>query len=261
MKGLRLSIKARLMLYISLLVLLLIGGTSLFSYFSLRQVVGDGVAREAQAVTEKNAEVVSQWLSPLRMNSICFPQFQQCGVWLDEARALMAADGQQARVRRVLLADLTSENNDHGSLTINIAAGLLQRSLRDRENLLFRTYDHSGTNVATVMVARPVLGDDSRPVGVLAFSVTLEHLQQVAESLNLAGYGHGWLINDTGVVVGHPNLGMWEHSAVSDISGLKPIVEQMLAGRSRWIAIQPKGPAAGGLRPSPKRVGYSSGSR
>ena len=65
MKGLRLSIKARLMLYISLLVLLLIGGTSLFSYFSLRQVVGDGVAREAQAVTEKNAEVMSQWFKSI----------------------------------------------------------------------------------------------------------------------------------------------------------------------------------------------------
>ncbi len=236
MKGLRLSIKARLMLYISLLVLLLIGGTSLFSYFSLRQVVGDGVAREAQAVTEKNAEVMSQWFKSIEDELYLFSSVPAVrGFDLDEARALMAAlMANRPEYGGILLADLTGEATTVEGLTINIAARDYFSGALGTEKIYYsEPMITQGTNVATVMVARPVLGDDSRPVGVLAFSVTLEHLQQVAESLNLAGYGHGWLINDTGVIVGHPNLEYVGSTALfSDISGLKPIVEQMLAGRS-----------------------------
>ena len=124
MKGLRLSIKARLMLYISLLVLLLIGGTSLFSYFSLRQVVGDGVAREAQAVTEKNAEVMSQWFKSIEDELYLFSSVPAVrGFDLDEARALMAAlMANRPEYGGILLADLTGEATTVEGLTINIAA-------------------------------------------------------------------------------------------------------------------------------------------
>ncbi|NLY29453.1 MAG: methyl-accepting chemotaxis protein [Firmicutes bacterium] len=51
--------------------------------------------------------------------------------------------------------------------------------------------------------------------------------------MNLAGYGHGWLINDSGLIVGHPNP---EYIGSSDLifrePTLNPIVEKMLAGGS-----------------------------
>ena len=51
--------------------------------------------------------------------------------------------------------------------------------------------------------------------------------------MNLAGYGHGWLVNDSAVVVGHPDP---EYIGSADLLAqepdLKPIVDNMLKGNA-----------------------------
>ena len=82
------------------------------------------------------------------------------------------------------------------------------------------------------MVARPVLGDDSRPrwrACLFRYSRALAASGGEPEPSRLY---HGWLINDTGVIVGIPTWVCGGTALFSDISDLKPIVEQMLAGRS-----------------------------
>lgn len=233
----RFGIKGKLVLYISAVIFLLILGIGLFSYFSARNIVGTSASREAQMVAEKNAELISQWFKSIEDEMYLFSIIPEVRSFnLEEARTLMAAlMEKRPEYGGILLADSTGTAATVEGMTINIAdRDYFINALSHGKLVYSEPIIQQGTNVASIMLAMPVYGTGGgAPRGVLAFSVTLEYLQHVANSMNLAGYGHGWLINDAGIVVGHPKVEYVGNAALlSQVPALQPIVDKMLRGGS-----------------------------
>lgn len=233
----RFSIQTRLMLLIGLVMSLLILGTSIFSYYNARNIVESGLTREAQMIAEDNAQSISQWFKSIEDEMYLFsiiPEVRSLN--REEARKLMEAflEG-RPEYGGILLADTTGTATTVEGLTINIAARDYFIGALNTGGIVYsQPMVTQGTNVATIMLARPIYGPGgAAPVGVVAFSVTLDYLQSVAASMNLAGYGHGWLVNDSAVVVGHPDP---EYIGSADLLAqepdLKPIVDNMLKGNA-----------------------------
>ena len=233
----RFSIQTRLMLLIGLVMSLLILGTSIFSYYNARNIVESGLTREAQMIAEDNAQAISQWFKSIEDEMYLFsiiPEVRSLN--REEARKLMEAflEG-RPEYGGILLADTTGTATTVEGLTINIAARDYFIGALNTGGIVYsQPMVTQGTNVATIMLARPIYGPGgAAPVGVVAFSVTLDYLQSVAASMNLAGYGHGWLVNDSAVVVGHPDP---EYIGSADLLAqepdLKPIVDNMLKGNA-----------------------------
>lgn len=240
----RFSIRARLIFSICLVISLLMLGTGIFSYYQARRVMESGIAREAQMIAEKNGEAISNWLKSIEDELYLFSMIPAVrNLELDEARALMGdLIKERPEYGGILLADTSGTATTVEGLSINIAARDYFKEALATGNVVYSDpMITQGTNMATIMIARPVYGESYRePVGVVAFSVTLEYLQRVAEGMNLAGYGHGWLVNDSGLVVGHTNPEYIGSSDLfSQVPTLKSIVDKMLAGSSgigsyRW---------------------------
>src|SRR5690554_1950263 len=155
---------------------------------------------------------------------------------LDEARAVMnELIKQRPEYGGILLADRSGVATTVEGMTINIGErDYFIEALSTGQVVYADPLITQGTNLATIMLARPVYGSDGRtPVGVVAFSVGLEYMQKVAESMNLAGYGHGWLVSDSRLIVGHPKSEYLGNSELfSEVPTLKPIIDEMLAGRA-----------------------------
>ena len=233
----RVSIKTKLIILISLAISVLVVGTSIFSYFNAKDIVGSGIAREAQLIAGNNAESISSWFKSIEDEMYLFSIVPVVRNFeLEEARALMGSlIAERPEYGGILLADASGSATTVEGLSIDISArDYFIDAMATGQVVYSDPMITQGTNLATIMIARPIYRENSRaPVGVVAFSIALEHLQKVAESMNLAGYGHGWLINNAGLIVGHPNS---QYLGNSDFftkePTLQPVVAKMLAGNA-----------------------------
>ena len=233
----RFGIRTRLILMIGLLITFLVLGIGVFYYYNAKSIVESGVLREAQLIAETNAQAVSQWFKAIEAEMYLFSIIPEVRNFeLDKARVIMNdLIKERPQYGGILLADTTGRATTVEGMTIDIAArDYFVEALATGKVVYADPLVTQGTNVATIMLARPILDESGRnPVGVVAFSVTLDYMQRVAESMNLAGYGHGWLISDSGLVVGHTSE---EYLGNADLfsqePSLGPIVDKMLAGGS-----------------------------
>ena len=233
----RFGIKTRLILLIGLVISLVVLGTSVFSYFNAKRIVESGVAREAQMIATQNAEAISQWFKAIEDDMYLFSIIPAVrNLELAEAREIMGAlIKERPGYGGILLADKSGAATTVEGLSINIAQrDYFINALSTGKVAYSEPMITQGTNLATIMLARPIFGANGRdPVGVVAFSVALEYLQQVAESMNLAGFGYGWLVNDSGFVVGHPSAEyLGNRDLLVQVPSLQQFVDQMLAGKS-----------------------------
>lgn len=232
----RFGIKARLSLLVSLVIVVIVLGGGIYSYFSTRDVIQTAITKEALLIAESNAQSISTWFKSIEDELYLFTQFPAVkNLEWDQARALMA-DLLERRPEYggILLADRYGQAVTVEGLSIDISSrDYFIEALATGRTAYSQPMVTQGTNVATIMLAAPVWGErGTEAVGVVAFSVTLDFLQQLVEAMSLDGHGYGWLINNAGVVVGHPDasyIGSGEITA--QIAALQPIVQQMLAGK------------------------------
>lgn len=233
----RFGIKARLSLLVSLVIVVIVLGGGIYSYFSTRDGIQTAITREALLIAESNAQSISTWFKSIEDELYLFTQFPAVkNLEWDQARALMA-DLLERRPEYggILLADRYGQAVTVEGLSIDISSrDYFIEALATGRTAYSQPMVTQGTNVATIMLAAPVWGErGTEAVGVVAFSVTLDFLQQLVEAMSLDGHGYGWMINNAGVVVGHPDasyIGSGEITA--QIAALQPIVQQMLAGKS-----------------------------
>ena len=233
----RFGIKARLSLLASLVIVVIVLGGGIYSYFSTRDVIQTAITREALLIAESNAQFISTWFKSIEDELYLFTQFPAVkNLEWDQARALMA-DLLERRPEYggILLADRYGQAVTVEGLSIDISSrDYFIEALATGRTAYSQPMVTQGTNVATIMLAAPVWGErGTEAVGVVAFSVTLDFLQQLVEAMSLDVHGYGRMFNNAGVAVWHPDasyIGSGEITA--QIAALQPIVQQMLAGKS-----------------------------
>lgn len=123
----RFGIRARLILMIGLLITLLVLGISIFYYYNAKNMVENGIFREAQLTAETNAQAVSQWFKAIEDEMYLFSIIPEVRSFeLDKARAIMNELIQERpEYGGILLADTTGTATTVEGLTINIALGII----------------------------------------------------------------------------------------------------------------------------------------
>jgi methyl-accepting chemotaxis protein len=233
----RFSIKTRMILLVGLVIALIVVTTSIFSYYNAQDMMGSAIAREAQTIAEKNAQIISVWFQAIEDEMELFTLIPAVrNLELEEARAIMdELIKERPEYGGILLADRFGTATTVEGLTIDISQrDYFIDALAKGQAVYSGPLVTQGTNLATIMIARPVYGANSRePVGVAAFSVTLEYMQEIAESMHLAGHGHGWLMSGSKVIVGHPDPAYLGNADLfAEEPALQPIVDRMAAGDS-----------------------------
>lgn len=232
-----LSIKTRLMILICSVFFLIIVGTSIFSYYYSKDMLNSEITREAQIIAEHNAELISSWFQNIEDEMFLLSQISAVRNFeMDEVSVLMSnLFSERPDYGGILLADRTGTASTVEGLVINISQrDYFIETMRTGEVFYADPMVTQGTNLTTIMLARPVYDDSNRQiVGVLAISVALEHLQTIAENMTLDGHGHGWLMSSTSTIVGHPNADyLGNNKLVSETPLLQPIADKMVSGYS-----------------------------
>lgn len=229
------SIKTRLVVLISSFFFLILLGTSVFMYHNAKKIAESGVKREAVIVAEHNAEVISNWFESIENEMFLISQIPAFKNFeMDQAQALMSnIFAERPEYGGILLADVNGTATTVEGHVINISTrDYFRNALTTGEVYYAEPMVTQATNLATIMLAGPIYDDlNQNIVGVLAISVALEKLQEIAENMNLAGYGHGWLMSDSKAILGHPNSEFLGNTELfTEIPALLPIAERMASG-------------------------------
>ena len=231
------SIKTKLVVLISSFLFLIVLGTSVFLYYNTKQIVESGTKREARIVAQYNAEDISNWFESIEDEMFLISQIPAFKNFeMDQVRTLMTnIFSERPEYGGMLLADVNGTATTVEGFVIDISTrDYFIHALTTGEVYYEDPMVTQATNLATIMLAGPVYDDlNQEIVGVLAISVALEKLQEIAENMNLAGHGHGWLMSNTKSILGHPNSEFLGNTELfSEVPSLQPIAEKMASGNS-----------------------------
>mgnify|MGYP001053944959 CR=1 FL=1 len=239
------SIKTRMVVLLSFVFLLITVGVSSFFYFNASNLVRSYILREAVIVAEQNGEAISQWLSSIEDEMFLFSQIPEIrGLNLERAQVLMETlINERPYYGGILLADLTGQALTVEGHVINIGQrDYFLGALAGKGVFYSEPMITQATDLATVMMARAIYDESNQVAGVLAFSVSLEQLQAIASQMTLGGFGHGWLVNQNRMVLGHPDSSYLGNSDLFQVEAdLLPVVTDMLKGQTGVDTYQQNG--------------------
>lgn len=203
------SLRAKIMLIMAAVVLILVSSAGVFSYFTSRDILEEALFNAAKDGAEYNSEILNNWLVGIgnELNAIANTPDMQSMDWFRQLSVLNGILNTHSDYEMMYVVDSTG--NARTSLGHNL-------NLNDRDYFQKAittgqiTYSDPVTSRATgemiVAIAAPIFRPGhSEPSGVLAVSVTLGYLQELVKDMTISGYGNGWIIDNQQRTIAHPD--------------------------------------------------------
>lgn len=234
------SIGARLTLAIGLIILVFCVGLSLFSYHSASQALMGNVEEYAIAKADDAAKLVGAQLNQHKVGM----------------EALATTDVMRSMDWPAQLATLKEQNQRLGYIMMGVAGsdGVVQTTAGSSTDLGDRDYFKKALagetaiseplvsridNNVIIMMVTPIRDNSGSVIAVLAAALNHDTLSQAASNLKFAESGYGYMLNQQGNVIAHPNEQMVldQYNPFEEVkkdTSLKPLcelAEKMVAGQ------------------------------
>ncbi|HHV94252.1 MAG TPA: methyl-accepting chemotaxis protein [Firmicutes bacterium] len=203
------GIRSRLIGFIVITTLVLLGASTWITYVQFRSAIEHSALDAAAHSAANNALIINNWLEAkanllralvdtndirsmvldlqipvLRRLAESQPDFEMLAIVDADGFAVLSAGGSadlsdQDYIKQAMATGRTVFSD----LTVNSASGEL-----------------------VVAVVQPIFRDGAnRPVGLICGTLRLDYLQSQVEGMKISGYGHGWILDNRGVTVAHPD--------------------------------------------------------
>ena len=247
------SLKFKIMIIVSITIAVLLAGSSLTSYFQSVSIFEDTLLRESRNTATLNAGIINESLRGI-INDV---QSMVNYVWLEDRERVLETVDDETLIGLYWMQnqrdfEIYIENNDH--INTSFVAGLndnyiaynngdsiegsftdntYYRDTLETEQLVISNPVASIINdnqVITIM--EPVIYNDQL-LAVVGVEINIDYFNQYLGNMQIAESGHGLILNDSGIVVAHPDqdyIGNQEY--IEAHQGFPEIVDRMLAGQS-----------------------------
>ncbi|AZO93853.1 methyl-accepting chemotaxis protein [Halocella sp. SP3-1] len=241
------SIKIRMIAIISLVILILVAGSSFFAYNSSRNILEDTLDKTARDAANKNAIIFKEKL----FDSINTISNLDITYIRDREDLMESLDGETLRSLYWMqvsdgFKELAEGKNSLETIFVVDTGGNYVDTLGESGNVLEEEYYDQAINSQEIVISTPIKqgGKDLiailRPIIVrdkirllLGGTVSLDYLNQIASTMNINGYGYAWVIDEEMNTIVHANKGYWANQSIfKNEQQLKDIAEEMVAGKT-----------------------------
>lgn len=248
------SIKTKMILVISLLILLLIAGSSWFAYNQARNILEETIFNAAADTARLNAEIITELLNGFKneivnqvdltvldglKNALVDADSAQIIdiYWLKEKNKLVEVAEKNDHLETLFIADLNGRTYITADITnqYNISdREYFQKVIELGRAVISNPVVNKVTGEKVIVIATPIIFNE-KVVGILGGTFHLGIFQERVNNMKINGNGHGWLIDSKMFTVAHPDdkyLGNKEIFKVEDNQGLEEIASRMVRGET-----------------------------
>lgn len=241
------SIKIRMIAIISLVILILVAGSSFFAYNSSRNILEDTLDKTARDSADKNATIFREKLfdtiNAIKNLDITYIRERENLIdsldgetlrslfWMQTNESFKELAEQEGYLETIFVVDTEGNFVNTQGDGYNIAdQDYFQEIMDKKEMLISKPLELNGGNV--VAIFRPIVFND-KVVLILGGTVSLNYLNQLASTMNINGYGYAWVIDKNMNTIVHPNKDYWTNQSIFETQlPLKKIAETMAAGET-----------------------------
>ncbi|MFN2340171.1 MAG: methyl-accepting chemotaxis protein [Halanaerobium sp.] len=230
------SIKGKMLIAISILILVIVGGTALTLYDQSTNILEDTIMLSAEESARQNSNTINEWLNGVEifLKDLSDSNDVKTMMWSSQERYLKEAD--HSELENIIVARADGRANVVGGGSLNVSdRDYFQQAMETGEITYSNAMSSEFTEGNVISIAVPII-DFGEQVGVLIGTISTEYLQQLITDMNINGAGYGWIINQDKNTIAYPER---DYIATTELAesnqDLRMISDQMIAGESRVL--------------------------
>ncbi|RCW52479.1 MULTISPECIES: methyl-accepting chemotaxis protein [Halanaerobium] len=231
------SIKAKMLLAISILILIIVGGTALTLYDQSTNILEDTIMSSAKESARQNSNTINEWLNGVEvfLRDLANSNDVKTMMWSSQERYLKEAD--HSDLENIIVARPDGRANVVGGKSINVAEReYFQKAMETGRVTYSNTRPSELSEGNVISIAVPII-DFGEQVGVLIGTISTEYLQQLITKMNINGAGYGWIINQNKNTIAYPERDYIANTELAESNqDLQEITDKMVAEKSGAVS-------------------------
>ena len=204
------SIKGKMISIFTLLILLLVIGSSWISYNQSRNILRETLNKEAKNNAVQYSKLVNEWLKgiQLQMLSLVDSDAIKSMNWSTQSSTLQRITENQDHISTFFLADtygrtrFTSGKQE----TVDLAGEEYIRKIIDGQDIYISSIikNNYGEDENVIVFTAPIYIPGTDMLNeILGAYIKLDYLQEIVNEMNISGSGSGWIADRRGKVIAH----------------------------------------------------------
>ena len=200
------SIKTRLVVFVGVLILLLIAGSSFYSYRQSRDILDETLRSEALNSAERSVETIDLWAKEKGkiIQNLAYLDSIQSMDWERQYADLLEMAQNDAQIESLFIVEPDGTMRDTNQFETNVGEqSYFQKVTADREQVFSEPTESFETGRPITIIASPIF-DDGEFVGVVGGVVALDILRELTAGMDISGHGYGMIIDQNQNIIAHP---------------------------------------------------------
>ncbi|GAB6098181.1 methyl-accepting chemotaxis protein [Halanaerocella petrolearia] len=229
------SIKNKMMLFISCLILVLLVGSSLVTYNQSRNILEETISDAATRSAKQNAKIITQWLEEMqgKVSLLTDTDIIKSMNWKKQKSILLKLMEHQKDIESMFIADSSGKYTITAGKNGNISdRDYFQKLLKTEKPVISNVIISEATGRPVIVVGSPIF-KDNQLVGMIGANINPGYMQKLVKDMKIDGYGYGWIVNSNLKTVAHPKEEYLGNKKIFDGNqSLKEVAQQMNQGKS-----------------------------
>jgi len=200
------SIKYKMIITVSLLILLVISGSSYLYYNNSRTILSEILIKEAENSAAVNSEKISRWLNEKKvlLETLTNVNDIQAVNWLS-AQLILRRTQENTGFMEIMQVEKNGRyKGTAGGFGDISEADYFKEISKNKKTIISKHYLDDFSQKMVFAIATPITDDYDKLQGYLVGVIELAKIQALIADINLSGHGYGLLVNQDLEVLAHP---------------------------------------------------------
>jgi methyl-accepting chemotaxis protein len=201
------SIKTKIIILVSLMLFLLIAGSSFYAYRQSENILSNTLQSEAENSAQKSVETIRLWTEEKGkiIQNLSYLESIKSMEWERQYNNLKPISDNDPQIESLFIVEPDGTMKDTNQFETSVASqSYFQQVTETKEQVFSEPTESFETGRPITIIASPIFRDEEF-VGVVGAVVALDILQDMAAEMDISGNGYGMILDQDANILAHPN--------------------------------------------------------
>ena len=201
------SIKTKMIVLVSVMLFLLIAGSSFYAFRQSEDILSNTLQSEAENSARKSVETIRLWTEEKGkiIKNLSYLDSIKSMNWERQYSNLKPISDDDPQIESLFIVEPDGTMKDTNQFETSVAnQNYFKRVKETKEQVFSEPTESFETGRPITIIASPIFRDDEF-VGIVGAVVALDILQEMAADMDINGNGYGMILDQNGNILAHPN--------------------------------------------------------